>query len=191
MDALATQLHTSDGVTAQERENVIQHLERANSALAAAVTGLSPSQLNFKQAEDRWSVAEIMEHTAAVATRVSVGVLGKLAEGPAWEPGADPRQIDARILAIVPDRTTRITAPPVLAPTGQLTVPQALEQLDRVRTSLIEMLHTRQDLRSHTAPHPIMGPMDGYNWILAVVCHTERHLDQIREVKADPHFPTA
>ena len=48
---------------------------------------------------------------------------------------------------------------------------------------------TQDDLRNHFAPHPALGLMDGYQWILLMTGHTERHIAQIQEVKADPKYP--
>jgi hypothetical protein len=31
--------------------------------------------------------------------------------------------------------------------------------------------------------------MDGYEFILFIAAHSERHVKQINEVKADPNFP--
>ena len=31
--------------------------------------------------------------------------------------------------------------------------------------------------------------LDGYEWLLYIAAHSERHTKQIDEVKADPHFP--
>ena len=36
-----------------------------------------------------------------------------------------------------------------------------------------------------------LGPLDGYQWLVFIAAHTERHLAQLREVKADPKFPKA
>jgi hypothetical protein len=33
--------------------------------------------------------------------------------------------------------------------------------------------------------------LDGYEWVLFVAGHSERHTKQINEVKADPNFPKA
>jgi hypothetical protein len=32
-------------------------------------------------------------------------------------------------------------------------------------------------------------PLDGYEWLLFIGAHSERHTKQILEVKADPNFP--
>jgi hypothetical protein len=58
-----------------------------------------------------------------------------------------------------------------------------------VRTA--ELLSVARNLRGHVLPHPVFGPWDGYQWILAAGCHSARHTGQILEVKADPNFPPA
>ena len=39
------------------------------------------------------------------------------------------------------------------------------------------------------APHPEMGVMDGYQWLLLIAAHCERHTAQILEIKAMPGYP--
>jgi hypothetical protein len=47
------------------------------------------------------------------------------------------------------------------------------------------------DLRQHIISHPVTGPIDAHQWVLLIAAHTERHLSQLLEVKADPSFPAA
>ena len=49
--------------------------------------------------------------------------------------------------------------------------------------------HTQDALRDHFFDHPAFGTMDGYQWILLISGHSNRHVLQINEVKADPNFP--
>jgi hypothetical protein len=53
----------------------------------------------------------------------------------------------------------------------------------------VAILQSTPDLRAHVVAHPALGPLDGYQWILTVAAHTERHTKQILEVKADTRFP--
>jgi hypothetical protein len=50
---------------------------------------------------------------------------------------------------------------------------------------------TQEDLRDHLFDHPVpvIGTLDGYQWIMLISGHTRRHTAQILEVKADPNFP--
>ncbi len=52
-----------------------------------------------------------------------------------------------------------------------------------------EYLKTTPDLRAHAADSPMGVKLDGYEWILLIAGHSERHTKQILEVKADPNFP--
>ena len=47
---------------------------------------------------------------------------------------------------------------------------------------------TNDELRNHIAPHPTMGDLDAYQWILLISAHSERHVAQIRNVKGHPDF---
>jgi hypothetical protein len=66
----------------------------------------------------------------------------------------------------------------------------AVEQFRAARDANIDYIDkTSDDLRSHFAPGPTGQPIDGYRWILLMSARTERHTNQIKEVKADPNFP--
>ena len=39
------------------------------------------------------------------------------------------------------------------------------------------------------ATNMVLAPMDGYQWIIATAGHSDRHTQQILEVKADGGFP--
>ena len=93
------------------------------------------------------------------------------------------------ILKAIPDRTQKVQAPEPIQPKQRLG-PRAkvtAAYRDR-RTHTIEYARTTaDDLRSRVGDSPL-GPLDAYQWLLFVAAHNERHLGQIREVKADPKF---
>ena len=45
------------------------------------------------------------------------------------------------------------------------------------------------NLRDFCAPHVTLGVLDGYQWILFLAVHLERHVEQIQEIKVTPGFP--
>jgi hypothetical protein len=47
---------------------------------------------------------------------------------------------------------------------------------------------TNDDLRDHVVVLPF-GSFDSYQMILFMAAHSNRHTQQIEEVKADPNFP--
>jgi uncharacterized damage-inducible protein DinB len=180
---------TGQDVTNMEREQALRYLAESRAGVIEAVKGLSEAQFNFKPAPDRWSVAETLEHIAMVEDVVLTGVRVRLEKGAAPAADRDAKQVDAMILAKVPDRSTKVQAPPQLFPTGHTTPAASLERFLRSRQEMVNWLKSDSDLRGHVVDHPVFGPLDGYQWILAAAGHSERHTKQILEVKADPNFP--
>ncbi|MEI9808855.1 MAG: DinB family protein [Bacteroidota bacterium] len=66
---------------------------------------------------------------------------------------------------------------------------EALESFKQSRDKLIDYTkNTDADLRNHVFALPF-GSIDGYQFILFISAHSNRHLQQINEVKANPAFP--
>jgi len=177
-------------ITAAERGQAVQDLERSRDGLVEALRGLTDSQWNFKPAADRWSIAEIMEHVAFIEGRIQE-IIGKLPEAPEDAPGREVKQVDAFVRFYVPSRELKVQAPQRIWPTGRWTGPAALEHFLEARKRTFELLASSPCLRGRVLPHPIFGPWDGYQWFLAAGGHVARHTSQIREVKAESHFPSA
>ena len=178
----------AEQITPAEQEHARQYLAETRQGVLDAVKGLSDTQWNFKPAPDRWSIAQIVEHLA-ITEEVVQTVFQKLPEAPAPSAERDPRQVDTLILAKVPDRSSKVQAPPPLLPTGRWTPQVALEHFLEYRQQTVSFLQSGSNLREHVIDHPVLGPLDGYQWVLTVAAHTERHMKQILEVKSDPHFP--
>jgi hypothetical protein len=56
------------------------------------------------------------------------------------------------------------------------------------RTATEDFLKNTAGLREHVMDSP-MGKLDGYQFVLLIAAHSERHTKQILEVKADTNFP--
>ena len=166
----------------------LNYLNESRAGLLAAVKDLTPAQWNFKPAPDRWSIREVVEHIVMVEEYVG-SLLDRLPQAPAPAAGRDFHEVDTMILTKMPDRSTKYQAPPSVQPTGRWTPTAALEHFDNNRARLMAALGNTAELRRHVIAHPAFGPLDGYEWILAAAAHTERHTQQILEVKADPNFP--
>jgi len=172
-----------------ERDQALRYLAETRAGVIDAVKGLSEAQFNFKPAPDRWSVAEILEHISIVENVVLSSVRVRLEKAPGPTAAHDAKQVDAKVLATVPDRSAKVKAPPQLSPTGASAPSVYLERFLDSRQQTINWLKSDAGLRGHVLDHPVLGPLDGYEWILAAAGHSERHTKQILEVKADPNFP--
>jgi hypothetical protein len=179
---------SAQDITSSEREQALRYLDASRNGVVDAVKGLSEAQWKFKPAADRWSVAEVLEHLAVTEDLVH-GILKDLEKAPAAAAGRDIKQMDALMLSRVPDRSTKAQAPDVLTPKGRWTPEVALEHFLASRREVAAILRSNSDLRAHVVAHPAFGPLDGYQWILLVAAHSERHTKQILEVKGDARFP--
>src|SRR5579862_6729616 len=57
-------------MTEQERQFVVDQLAAGRERLLELVDGLTAEQWTFRPSEDRWSIAECMEHVTLVENRV-------------------------------------------------------------------------------------------------------------------------
>jgi len=176
-------------VTQAEKDRALQYLETTKKNVLETTKGLSEAQWNFKPAPDRWSVAQTMEHIAAAEDFIRDLVKEKVMMGPAGEAGRDVKKTDEGVLAMVPDRSTKAQAPEPLVPTNRFGSPdESIKHFVESRATTANFLKTTTGLRDHVADSPL-GKLDGYEFILLIAAHSERHTKQINEVKADPNFP--
>jgi len=180
------------GLTAQERESVLRDLQRTHDKFLQSIAGLSQKQWTFKPAPDRWSVAEVAEHIAVSESTLSGLVEKQIMSSPAApEKREQVKGKDEMILQRVPDRSHKAQAPEFLRPTGRWATEADLTKAfeDSRKATMDYVRTTNDDLRDHFFDHPVFGTLDGYQWLLLLSSHSERHTAQIEEVKADPNFP--
>ena len=172
-----------------DRDKALQYLESTKQGVIDATKGLTPEQWNFKQAPDRWSVAEVTEHIAAAEDFLFDNITKNVMKAPARTGADDVKAIDETVLAKIPDRSKKAQAPEPLKPTNRYGSPEvSLKHFLESRERTIEYLKKTDDLRAHAADGPV-GKMDGYEWILFIAAHSDRHTKQIKEVEADAKFP--
>jgi hypothetical protein len=179
-------------LSAAEREAALNSLQATHDAFLKSIAGLSEKQWRFKPAPDRWSVAEVSEHIAVSEATIFGLVQGTIMKSPANpDRRAEVAGKDEIVLTKVPDRTHKVQAPEFLRPTNRWATREELTKAfeDSRKATMDYVRTTNDDLRDHFGPHPVLGTLDAYQWILLISAHSERHTKQIEEVKADPNFP--
>jgi hypothetical protein len=172
-----------------DQDRALKYLESTKDNIIASTRGLSDAQWNFKPSPFRWSVAQVMEHIAASEDFLRGIVEQQVLKAPA-PPDRDIKQLDEKVLATIPDRAVKASAPPPLRPTNRYGSPDAaLKHFLESRAKTVELLKTRDDLRAHAVDTALGGKLDAYEWLLVIAAHSERHTRQLNEVKADPKFP--
>jgi hypothetical protein len=180
----------AQSLTAADRDKAMKYLESTKQGVADATKGLSAAQWNFKPAPDKWSVAEVTEHIAAAEDYLRGMVVEKVMAGPARAAGEDVAGIDEMILKMIPDRSHPAQAPEPLKPTNRFGSPEgSLKHFMEARGATEDFLTKTADLREHAIDGPMGKKLDGYEWILFIAAHSDRHTKQILEVKSNPNFP--
>jgi len=172
-----------------DRDKGVKYLEKTRDGVIASVKGLSDAQMRFKPAPERWSVAEVLEHIATAEEYIFGMVSEKIMKAPAGPAGRDVVKIDGMVLAMIPDRSVKAEAPPPLVPKNRWSPDETLDHFVKSRAKTIAYMQSTPDLREHAVDSPLGQPLDGYEWLLFIGAHSERHTKQILEVKADPNFP--
>jgi len=178
-------------VSQADKERALQYLESTKKGVLEATKGLSDAQWNFKPAPDRWSVAEVMEHIAASEDMLRGMTQEQVMKTPAVaaRDAEETKKADEGVLAMVPDRSHKVQAPEPLKPTNRFgSAAAAQKHFLESRATTEDYLKNTNGLRSHLSDSP-MGKLDGYEWVLLIAAHSERHTKQMLEVKADPNFP--
>lgn len=168
-----------------ERQRLIAHLELTQSWLQDEVAGLSPAQLQFRPAPGSWSVVEVVEHLR-LAEPIYWQQLKDAMKAPPT--GQKPAASDVDVLWYGIDRTDRQKTEAIKSPHDEsIDLAKGLEAFRKLHGEMLEYVRaTGEDLRSHLVPKE---DVDAYQWILEISAHTQRHILQIREIKANPNFP--
>jgi len=169
-------------------EELLRHLDVQHERLRQAVEDVPRQRREVKPSSERWSVAEVIEHLSIVETRIERVFTKKLTEARAAGLG---RELDAspvvgtidmdRLL----DRTRRISSNEATLPTGTLDAERAWAAYLKARDTLCAAVLAADGLALGEVvhPHPVLGPINLYQWIAFVGGHEARHAAQILELR--------
>ena len=155
------------------------------SWLPDEVSSLSTEQLNYRSAPGRWTVAEVVEHLA-----IAEPEYWKLFQTGMAKPAQElsRKASDADVLWYGIDRTRHEKTEPRKDPQGhKINISEALTRYGKMHATMVAYATTTtDDLRAHTVPD---WGVDAYQCLLEISTHEQRHILQIREIKAGAGFP--
>jgi hypothetical protein len=169
-------------------EELLRHLDLQHERLRAAVDSVPRERRETKPSPDRWSVAEVIEHLSIVEKRIERVFTTRLNDARAKGLSAERDQspvVGTIDMDRVLDRTRRITASDAALPTGTLDADAAWQELERARDALCAAVRESDGLAlaEVVQPHPILGPINLYQWIAFVGGHEARHAAQVLELR--------
>jgi DinB superfamily len=172
-------------LTPGERQRLLAHLEMTEQWLVSELAGLSPAQLTFRMAPDSWSIMDVVEHLAIAEPQYWQKLRDSMKQPPTTE---KLEATDAGILWYGIDRTNRARTGEARVPHGQYkTIADSLGTFRKLRTEMAGYAKTTtEDLRARKL---LEGNMDVYQWFVMISSHSQRHILQIREIKAHGSYP--
>lgn len=178
---------------AAERQAVVDGLRGSEVRLLERVRGLSAEQWKFREAPERWSIAENVEHLVLFERFIREAVQRSLAgEAAGVEQRAEVQAKEPLVTGLAESRTQRrFTARVATTPTGLRTDFDAMiAELSSERAQTIAFAErTSADLRGHFFAHVAFGDLDCCQWLMLLARHMDRHGLQIEQVKADAGWP--
>jgi hypothetical protein len=174
-------------------QEIVTEIEAVRQALYDAVADLSQAQLDFKPAPDHWSISENLSHLNKVERglpKLYPMLLEKLEEA-GWKPETEGSMLNSLDHTILDDATKKFQAPERVQPQTGLTKDEVLAALRQSRQAVLAAIAPagEYDLSGVTWPHPALGDINFYQWVLFIGKHEQRHLGQIEEVKRSEGFP--
>ncbi len=162
------------------------------AALCDEVRGLSEARLSFRPAPGCWSIGEILDHLC-LAERSMTRSISRLLQhaaglGQIGEPGSmemPETQIDVGVY------NRPAGAPESVLPSPNRPLERLLAGLEESRERLQEVTKRVEGrvVGNVTLPHFQLGELNFYQWLSVQGAHENKHLGQIRHIKADPAFP--
>ena len=168
---------------------IAEYLDETRAAVIRAVAPLSPEEAARRPSPEAWSVDEILTHLSlvepGVAKRVAKSV-GK-AKGEGLERETSVSSVLGSLDGPALDRLNeKQVAPEFVEPKTVLSKSEALAALALSRESLKHAMAEADGwaLEKVVAPHPRLGTLDMYQWLVFLGRHERRHLAQIERTIA-------
>lgn len=180
-----------DTISKKEKKFATKFLKESKEGVENAIKGLSEAQLKFKPAADVWSVEECLKHIAITEQALWGMEEASLKQAATPDKRSEVKLTDEEVIKRIEDRSTKIKTFDPMKPenTPFKSATEALTSFNQNRDKLISYVkNTNDDLRNHVLALPF-GSLDGYQFILFISAHTNRHVQQIYEVKSNPNFP--
>jgi hypothetical protein len=177
----------------KKAQEVVDYMAKQREKLLATAAGLSDAQLNFKPT-DQWSIREIFHHlwnVEGLTAKLMANMLKQAVENNRPE-DADPDGSVLNSLEAHAEMFNRkFQAPEILVPVNAVPIEESIAKLSETRAKLLEPLEQlcKYDLSSITYPHPALGPINTYQWLLVMGAHEARHRAQIDRIKEDADYP--
>ena len=167
---------------------LLQHLDASARGFLAALAAIPLAQHDCRPGANIWSATNVVSHLARTEGQVAAFLQRALRHALANRSlpiasatGSVLATIDSTMLL---DRTTPREAPEFAKPDVAMTAVEALQELERARARLREVLLAGDGLETTSVRrlHHVLGELDFEQWIAFAGFHQQRHAAQLVEL---------
>ena len=181
-------------LTVDEKNEIAAYMGSTWEKLEASLAQLSDQQWTYKPADSVWSIAEIAEHLEKSEMELYNLLDQQLMSSEAAPDKAEEVSTKTHmVMETIKSRQQKFKTRPNLEPQGKYSsASEFLASFKLLRDRTLKYAqNSEQALRHHFIPFGPLGDLDGYQILMFMTGHLERHYEQIEEVKSNPGFPSA
>jgi uncharacterized damage-inducible protein DinB len=180
----------------KKAQEVVDYMRAEREQFLATADGLSDAQLSFKPAADQWSIREIFHHiwmVEGLTAKLMANLLKQAVENNLPQDTDNEISVLNSLDAHAETLRARFQAPERVVPLETLPLAESIARMAETRARILEPLDElcRYDVSGMLYPHPALGPINPYQWLLVMGGHEARHRRQIKRIKEDANYPTA
>lgn len=158
-----------------------ENLLTTREKLLNEISSLSDEDFNRTIEIEKWSIAQICHHLWKTEALFRKAILFGLDQGISSKTERKP-------IEVVSDMSTKYSAPKVSEPgSGPFQVEQIIQLLSVSRIKFMGVFEKFDDnstLKEIAVNHPRFGDLPLDQWIELLYLHEQRHIEQIKELKA-------
>ena len=162
----------------------MDYVEDKRKELLQSFAGVPEDRLSRRASPDAWSVAEIVDHLSIVEAGVARLIAKRAAR--ARETGLGEEKSTESVMASFDQQRavldgTLMESPTTVRPRANVDFSEALKGLESSREALRVAVQGASGLSLGEIkhPHPILGELDLYQWLIFIGQHEGRHRKQI------------
>jgi hypothetical protein len=161
--------------------SIKESLAETREKLWGEIASLSFEELNASPGENVWSVGQVCHHLYLVEVSFAKAIQYGLNKD-------DAKKTEPKPIQLLSDRSQKIVAPSMVIPgDGPFEKQQLINLLTESRALLLDVLNSIEQpsiLVERSVKHPVFGYLPLYQWIESTYLHEQRHIDQIKDIKA-------
>jgi hypothetical protein len=159
------------------KEKLITEFEETTKDLFVTLSSFTQEEFNRIPFEGSWTGGQVAEHLFKSESNIP-----RVLQGSSKETERDPFEKAGIIRTVFLDYTIKLKSPEFILPSDD---PKDkiffIKGFEETRKKLRNLIETKDLYRTFTNfPFPQLGELTGWEWICFAVCHSKRHIRQMK-----------